>query len=89
MVPRGRCGHTPFRVGEELGAPGRSGRRDDLRMLRGFSLSGGGGRAQISQFYHSLDQDGKGFVTLKELQHYFEQTGLRAQVSSLSRVRDA
>jgi hypothetical protein len=39
--------------------------------------------AQVSQFYHTLDQDGKGYVTLKELQHYFEQTGLKAQVKHL------
>jgi hypothetical protein len=72
-----------FGLARSWALPAEAEGRDDLRMLRGFSLSGGGGRAQISQFYHSLDQDGKGFVTLKELQHYFEQTGLRAQVMLL------
>jgi hypothetical protein len=34
----------------------------------------------VSQFYHTLDQDGKGYVTLEELEHYFKHTGLKAQV---------
>jgi len=42
----------------------------------------------VSQFYHTLDQDGKGYVTLKELQHYFEQTGLKAQPDIVRALMD-